>query len=684
MRQVQLFIDGQSVELFNDETISLTQTIQNVKDIGKVFANFTQSFNLPATKANNKIFKHYYNYEVDNGFDARKKVAARIELNHLPFQTGKIKLDGVQLKDNKAYSYKVTFYGEVVDLKDILGDDLLGSLTWLGGIGINYTPALVSTHLQAGSVTAFNSIDSTSYTGGWTVPLISNTTRIFYDSSVTPPDYFNADGTINPVGANLYPSANYNGVYYQELSYGMRVWLIVKAIEESYDNITFSSDSFIKQTSNPQFYNLYMWMLREKGYPFKPSGTQSVLYNGFTSDLSSMTNVILLNDKVVIYNLTGGNTVGYTLTITSSGGYDYVVTIKKDGVVYDQKGGAGGIDVVMTGFMTNSSTGYQIYIESTADLSVNYTAQWELSQSALGESHDYGVGSNVQVSTTLFFNAQEQVPNMKVLDFLTGLFKMFNLTATKNADGEIVIKTLDDYYTTGTTRDITKYVDANGSQVDVALPFKDITFQYKGRGTKVAKLYEQTEGIGWGTVEYKVDNKLFGETYTVETPFEHLQYEKFDGVTVQTGSSVDDSDKSYYGSPVLFYPYRIVGGTSIRFVSGAASASNITNYTIPMNSVDINSATNDDTCHFSVEINEYTPTEVFDGSLFANYYQTYIEDTFNPKRRLTKVKAKLPVSFLTNYSLADIIVIANRKYRINSITTNLNTGESDLELLNIV
>ena len=61
MRQVQLYIDGEQVELFKDESISLTQTIQNVKDIGKVFANFTQSFNLPATKANNKIFKHYYN-----------------------------------------------------------------------------------------------------------------------------------------------------------------------------------------------------------------------------------------------------------------------------------------------------------------------------------------------------------------------------------------------------------------------------------------------------------------------------------------------------------------------------------------------------------------------------------------------------------------------------------------------
>jgi len=683
MRQVQLYIDGEQVELFKDESISLTQTIQNVKDIGKVFANFTQSFNLPATKANNKIFSHYYNYDIDNGFDARKKVAARIELNYLPFQTGKIKLDGVQLKDNKAYSYKVTFYGEVVDLKDILGDDKLNSLNWLSGFSVTYSGTQISTHLQSGPFNLTNSIDSVSYTGAWCIPLISNTTRIYYQSGVTPPDYFNADGTINPAGANLLPSANDNGVYYEELSYAIRVWLIVKAIEETYPDITFSSDSFIKQTSNPQFYNLYMWMLREKGYPFKDIGLLEVLYDGNTVDVSSMTNVILRADYLYIYGLIGGQVVNYDLTIRSSGSYDYTVTVKKDGVVYVQKGGVAGADVVISGVLTNSSTGYQIYIQSTPDGSVSYTAQWELEQTTLGESHDYGIGSGVVISTTLSFNAQDHIPTMRVIDFLTGLFKMFNLTAYKNAAGEIVVKPLDDYYTS-TEHDITSYVDVNESQVDVALPFKDISFEYKGRGSRYAKLYEQTEGIGWGTVEYKVDNEIFGDTYKVEVPFEHMQFDKTPSVTVQTGSSVDDSNQSYYGAPVLFYPYRVLGGDGISFLTGPATSTNIFSYTIPLNSVDINSATNDDSIHFGEEVNEYNPTQTFAGSLFANYYQSYIEDTFNPKRRLTKIKAKLPVKFLMTYSLADIIVIANRKYRINSITTNLNTGESDLELLNII
>ena len=47
MRQLQLYINNQRVDLFKDESVSLTQTIQNVKDIAKVFTEFTQTFSVP-------------------------------------------------------------------------------------------------------------------------------------------------------------------------------------------------------------------------------------------------------------------------------------------------------------------------------------------------------------------------------------------------------------------------------------------------------------------------------------------------------------------------------------------------------------------------------------------------------------------------------------------------------------
>lgn len=85
-KDTSTYTNEDRVDQFKNESVSLTQTIQNVKDIKKIFTEFTQTFSLPASKKNNKIFKHYYNYHISNGFDARKKVKASLELNDLPLR----------------------------------------------------------------------------------------------------------------------------------------------------------------------------------------------------------------------------------------------------------------------------------------------------------------------------------------------------------------------------------------------------------------------------------------------------------------------------------------------------------------------------------------------------------------------------------------------------------------------
>lgn len=681
MQQVSLYINDTKVDLFKDEVISLTQSIQNVRDIGSVFANFTQSFTIPASKTNNKIFKHYYNFDIDDNFafDARKKVSGKIELNYLPFQEGKVQLKGVDLRDNAPYAYRIVFFGNIVDLKDILGEDKLGGLSWLGNFQRSYTAATVLVDLQLDGRDL--TVGGTTYTDAFCMPLLSCQTELFYDSTVTPPNYFNADGTINPVGANLYDSgANINGVYYEELKYAIRVWLIVKAIEEQYPEITFSSGSFIKSTSNAQFYDLYMWMHRQKGFAFKATEVTNQ-YLSFTSDFLSMTRVFMTPSTLAVFNLTGGQVVGHSLSVVTAPAADYTVSIYRNGALYQTQTFAGGTTgTILSGVLTNGN--YTIFVTGTSSQSINLT--WTINDSYLGETHAFTSTASQTLTSNPLWNAQQQIPNIKVIDFLTGLFKMFNLTAYKNSAGEIVVQTLDDFYASGTERDISKYVDINSSQVNPELPYKEVTFQYKGRGTKLAKLFEQEQEIGWGTETYVIDNEFTGGVYTVEVPFEHMQFSRASGTDVQFGSCVDDNAQAYIGQPILFYRALKTSGTSIRFVSDASTETGITSYCMPSNSVSLSASTDDDTNHFSVEINEYTPTDTFDGSLYANYYESYIADVFNTKRRLTKVKAVLPVGFLINYSLADTLVINDRKYTINSINTNLTTGESTLELLNVV
>ena len=143
---------------------------------------------------------------------------------------------------------------------------------------------------------------------------------------------------------------------------------------------------------------------------------------------------------------------------------------------------------------------------------------------------------------------------------------------------------------------------------------------------------------------------------------------------VQVGWCVDDNDDPYIGEPVLFYPIQITNGTEIRFIEGLVSGEeDIDDYWIPSNSVSTSSSTSTANINFKQELNEYSPDESFTGTLFQNYYTTYITDVFKTKRRLSKFKAFLPLKILRNYTLADRFVVNNRSYKINSITTNLGT-----------
>ena len=216
MQEIQLYIEGERVDMFKDESVVLTQTIQNIKDIGKVFTDFTKTFTIPASKTNNKIFKHYYNFDIVNGYDARVRSSAVIELNNLRFKEGRIKLEGVTLKDSLPNTYKITFFGNTVTLKELLGEDNLQALSDLTSLNQLYDASNIRQGLFKNVAT--NDI---------LVPLITHTDRLFFDSSLNEAD----------TGNLSYNAGTIKGCDYKQLKYAIRLHKIIEAIESRY-NIT--------------------------------------------------------------------------------------------------------------------------------------------------------------------------------------------------------------------------------------------------------------------------------------------------------------------------------------------------------------------------------------------------------------------------------------------------------------
>jgi len=686
MLQIQLYIENdqgalEEVELYKDESVTLTQAIQDVKDIEKVFTDYSKTFNIPASKKNNKFFKHFYNYYID-GFDARRKKRAELYLNYKPFKKGKIKLEGTTLKNNEAHTYKVTFFGNTITLKDLIGEDKLGNLTLLDGLNFYYNDTNIQNYLTDG---AEGQIGGNVIDDAIIFPLITHTNRLTYDSGDTSAGTYNMFYSV--------ADTNAHGVYFNQLKPALRVYAIIKAIEFKY-NIQFSEDFFSK--TNPAFYNLYMWLHNKEGSIFEDQEGQFTV-SGFSNVRGDITEIY------GVHNAYFSNTFDtekqrrkIIVKVTPSSNDEYSLVIKKNGEELNKYSG-------LTGTTYNGEAevneveipngDYTFFIESTnvATYDVDITIVDLRKRTFAGtKTSKITFTGAAGVIDTQHFNISSNIPSMKTLDFITGLFKMFNLTSYINDDGVIVVQPLDDYFASSQqTWDITEHLDKSATVVDSVIPYRQVNLSYKGRESFLAKNHETTNNKAWGTLEYAASDNFEGEAYNIELPFEHFKYERLidentgDKTGVQYGWSVDSKQEPNIGEPLLFYATKAF--ITIPAVNIAGDRVNIESPYLPSNSVQLTNLFGDQSqsLNFHAEFDEFTwiPNT---NTLFQTYYKNYIADLFDKRKRLTMASAFLPLSITQKLTLADKVIIFDKIYRINKITTNFETNRSELELTNIL
>lgn len=722
MQTIQLYIGSERVELFDDESINITQSIKDVRDVSKVFIEFTKRFTVPASKTNNKIFKHYYNFDITGGFDARKKTSATLEINHLPFKEGKIKLDSVELKDNKPFSYKVTFFGNAIQLKDLFGEDKLSDISELDDLAGD--PITKVTKYNADTVFSLMKQDPSGK--DFIIPLITHTQRLYYDSSETLANVGNLYQNTQDIGGDGRDFLT--GVEFDNLKPAIRVHRIMEKIQAKY-GITFSNDFF--NSSQTDYYMLFLWMHRKKG--FLTSGNAFQKYENIVTGLgptgidpNGTGDVISQSDAIIVTQAAKDDFNSFSIDLIKSSGSNYNLRITRDDIVIFSQNDISGNSQINTttaldgGFLAGT---YRIIVEvldgqstTFSNISFQYTNNSSVTDTF--EIDDGNTANTFQAVAEFQLKPTQQIPEMKVIDFLSGIFKMFNLVAYVNETGVIVVKTLDNFYSDSdsNTYDISEFVESSKISVEPALPFKEIHFKYKDTEAILAANHKQFFNQDWGGVEYdgtviedsQVDNTIYGDIYKVEIPFHLLKYEKLidNGTSTatdfQVGYFVDDNQDPYFGSPLIFYPVRINPSQNFTLIKnfigiGANRTYDTTPTTgfVDMNNDFINMPSNtltfsstgtgtydNDSLHFNLYPDEYNGSDHFSDTLFKKYYETYIKDKFELINRLTKVTAYLPVRILRGLKMNDRFIINDRTYRINKISSDLKNGKSKIELLN--
>jgi hypothetical protein len=689
---IQLYIESERVELFKDESVTITDSIQNVKDIEKVFTAFSQSFSVPASKTNNKVFKHYYNFDIDSGFDGRKKVSATIERNNIPFKTGKIKLEGVDMKNNKPHTYRITFFGDIVELKDKLGEKKLSDLD-LTAYNLTYDAATVESKLTTEESSSNHII----------APLITHSQRLYYEDGVHGEDtgnlwYESGSGT-----------SHHHGVKWNELKYAIRVNKIIEQIETDF-GLSFSSD-FFKNTSIEEFDHLFLWLHRKSGAVEDLSGSTSTFettIDGWTpvtvsksgEPYSFVLTETTLTTNIPTFGLTSGSSssaptarglTDFEVQLTTSDTDEYDIALLRDGTsVFNKTGHTGDITIEAEVDFIYAAGSYELVITSTSQISftnIIWFADYKVPKSAdITVDSSNGATGAYNTNSSFTFNINKQIPDIKILDFLTGIFKMFNLTAFV-VDGVIQVKPLNDFYTGTDTYDITEFVDVDSSKVNVALPFKEVRFKFKDTKTFLANKFSELNNRNWGEIFYNEGQDLAEKEYKIEVPFGHFLYERLvdqnTGTTknIQWGYSVDSNQSPYLGSPLLFYPIAFnsssidpisfIDAVDLNNVAISHKALSDVLVNMPFNTVTTLGSFNAFQLNFNTEKSEWSGDTDHYQSLFVKYYKDYIQSVFNTKQRLTKLKAYLPMRILLNYGLGDRFIVAGNQYKINSISTNL-------------
>jgi hypothetical protein len=658
---VDIYIEGQRLDTFGkEENIEVTTAVQDVKDISKIRGDYSQSFTVPASKRNNSIFKNYYNADVDGGFDARTRKTASIDVDTLDFKRGKIQLVDVAIKENQISHYKIVFYGNTIKVKDLIGEDKLKDLDWLDNFNHDYTAANVKTGLTTG---LDFTVDSVTYNKAVCYPLISYARQYFYSSD--PTDTTSTDSLVNIA----YDAGRTDGIAFGELRPAIQVKIIIQAITEKY-GLSFTGTFF----DSTRFTELYV----------NVNNTKDSLSNGLK-----------------VYENVSGSYVGvgtrkkyeYYTTVTPKAGFTtvpYKIRLSiNDSVVYES-----------SVWLTGTKTKYGI-----ADYTEDYTAKAEIiteTDFEFDATTDFNFEVLIGADDDVFNNSYTsqvidldtiittQFKDIKVYDFLTSIFKMFNLVVVPDGD-DLYVEDLESWYAQGQIYDITQYIDTKEYKVSRGKILNQIDFKFKESKQILADFFNQENGFYFGNLENKLytdetkTELLEGDKLDISVIFEQPIFERLNDtftsseINLLYGLMLNDELSPFVGEPFLMYlPSVSVASNPLGF-KGTTYDQLSGNVLMPSHSIEHD--TDSFNINFGAEINEFT-SQVFLDTIYDRYFDDYISDIFSIKRRIYNYTAMLPNRLLTKIKANDRLVIDGRRYLINTIKSNIVNRKDSLELIN--
>lgn len=690
---IQVLENGQVIcDLYEDEDIPLTLSIDNFKNAAEKVQSYSKAFNLPGTKRNNQIF--------DNMFELTRFVDGRsIQFNPLVRTKAILKQDGVLLfegflrmldiTDNEGeVSYNVNLYSEVIALADTLKDRILSDL------------------------------DFTELEHGYTYPNIRNSWQgILSLTNPLPAGTFAGTAGASTTSVLKYPFVDWNHQYEVNISTGnpelpnlesaFRPFIKLKYIIDMIFNSTeFSYTSSFFNTSD--FENLFMdfnW----------GSGNAPVVFNSTATVFRNLPYTVGTSFATINFDISSPSTLptefGYSSGVFTAQTDNQLYNISFD-MTFDLPGAATPPEQLTIQWLVDGvPTNLQVSPFVTTTSSYNYIGTFSATLSAgetiLCQAKSSGtflrlIGGSNSVNVT---TSSDQTTNETLLetlrgelgqwDFLKGLITMFNLITMPDPDNpnNLIIEPYSDVFikdlnginlaSRGVQHDWTGKVDA--SEMKLA-PLSDLnkktTFKFAEDDDDFCfnEYKRQVSGHLYGSKIWDASDLtlLEGEEEISAEPFAATipaplmpQYADFIVPKIYASENGEECE-GFDNAPRIMYSNGVHDLTSCTYrvpaQNGGLTVGAENEYLRFSHLTDVPTILGD-TFDYNFGACQLLPGlgAPVAANLFNTYWLPYYAELYNPNTRTMTLKVDLGAGDISIFQFNDQVMIKNRVYRVNQI-----------------
>ena len=688
MNNVRLVCGNVSVDLPSDFGILINKSIADIREPESRRSDWSKTFTLPGTKANNKLFTHLFdlNLSIRNtsatnfspDFNPNLKADAILQVDEVTQIEGFIRLLSIKVNDFNQIEYECSMHGQLADLFAKVADAKLGSLDF----------------------TAYNHIMSdTNIFNSWNTSIIKNSSG-----------YVNFSGGA-PIGEGYVYGWIDNGTYadYRRLyTDNMTPYLYAKTVVDaifSGTGYSYSSGSFF---NTAQFKRLVVpcptkspilsdAQVLERQFQANSSGATSYNYGqkiNFTNEISDPSNQYntttstftnaYSGQKYDFFFYCNATQTGLTVGGDYMDAFDLYINgayAKTAEVYYRPTSSTQNIDYTFefSNIKLNLNDTVEIYYKGNYVYAAGYyggpsgSIQINSGSKFLNGLVESSYGYGETMDFTGFFTGVET----KQREFMRDIFTMFNLyIEASDIEKQLVIMPREEFLQS-TVRNWTAKRDL--SQPLEITPMGELEasrylFTYKEGGDEGNKDYKDNYSRVYGDRQILVQNDFLKETKKIETSFVPTIIVKapnevdkyFPDIATNDGNQQMGDLRILQYKAITCQPYFVTNG-SFRGGLPVPTFATKTIYPYMGHLDDPLQSTSDVNFGLPRFIGLPPTTPITNNNLFNAYWSKYLQEITDKDSKIVKGSFYLTPADMEKLSFRDLYYFDNNYFRLNKV-----------------